>query len=114
MVGFICLFFPAAVSVWIFEALAKSEFSIKETIFRFCTNTLIINLLCMLVKKFIFGTAAQPLYTNGDMVPNVAIVYIVMALAAGVLVALAEVLFSKKVKVTVEEEPDEAEEKEEN
>lgn len=114
MVGFICLFFPAAVSVRIFEALAKTEFSVKQTILRFCTNTLIINLLCMLVKKFIFGTAAQPLYTNGDMVPNVAIVYIVMALVAGVGVALVEVMFSKKVKVTVEEKPDEAEEKEEN
>ena len=111
MLAFICLFFPAAASVFIFESIAKREFSAKQSLLRFCTNALIINLLCLLVKKFVFFTAAEPLYTGGDMVPNVAVVYIAMAIVFAVIVAFIEALFSKKVTVAAEEETDEEEKK---
>ena len=110
MLAFICLFFPAATSVFIYEAVTKKEYTAKQSILRFCTNALIINLLCMLVKKFVFGTAANPLYA-GDMVPNVAITYIVMALFFAVVIALIEAVFSKKATVSVEEEVNEEEKK---
>lgn len=108
MLAFIALFFPAVVSVWFFESLAKTEFSLKESIMRFCTNALIINLLCIAVKKFFFATGEFSLYSEGDMVPNVAFVYIIMALFFGACVTLVEVIFSKKIKsVSAEEVSDE-------
>lgn len=108
MLAFIALFFPAVVSVWLFESLAKTEFSVKQTIMRFCTNALLINFLCVIVKKFILGAGAEPLYTEIGMVPNVAAVYITMALIFGICIAVIEVVFSKKIILTVEEEPDES------
>lgn len=111
MLAFICLFFPAVTSVWLFESLAKTEFSLKESIMRFCTNALIINLLCITVKKFFFATGENPLCSEGDMVPNVAFVYIIMALFFAICVTIFEVIFSKKIKsVTAEEVSDEEKE----
>lgn len=108
MLAFISLFFPAAVCVWLFEALAKTEFSLKETVMRFCADALIINFLCLLFKKFIFGTGAAPLCENGDMTPNVAVVYITMSLVFGAIITVVQVIFSKKITVTLEEDSDEA------
>ena len=111
MLAFISLFFPGAASVFIFEAGAGKEFSAKQSLLRYGANTLIINLLCLLVKKFVFNTAANPLFEGSDMVPNVAVVYMALALAFGIIIAIIEILFSKKVNITVEESPDEKQEK---
>ena len=108
MLAFISLFFPAAVCVWLFEALAKTEFSLKETVMRFCADALIINFLCLLVKKFIFGTGAAPLCENGDMTPNVAVVYITMSLVFGAIITVVQVIFFLFFTITVEEDSDEA------
>ncbi|MBO4733057.1 MAG: hypothetical protein J5662_01135 [Clostridia bacterium] len=111
MLAFIALFFPAAAAVWLFEAIAKAEFSVKETLLRFAANALIINFLCILVKKFVFGTGAKPLYTDGDMTPGAAVTYITMALAFGLIITVLQLIFSKKIKITVEEKSDEEETK---
>ncbi|MBR4762522.1 MAG: hypothetical protein IK086_07790, partial [Clostridia bacterium] len=87
--------------------LANKKFSAKESVLRFCTNTLLINFLCVLVKEFVFNTAGNPLLADGDMTPSTAAVYMAMSMIFGLVIALFEVLLSKKVKVAVEETPDE-------
>ncbi|MBO4216636.1 MAG: hypothetical protein J5940_01680 [Clostridia bacterium] len=103
MIAFICLFFPAVVSVWIFEALTKRNPGLKKTIFLFCTNALIINFLCFLMKKFIFGTADVPLYAaQYDMYPTVAVNYIICAAGIAVIISVIEALLAKKVRVSID------------
>ena len=113
MIAFICLFFPAAASVWIFEALTKRNSGLKKTIFLFCTNALIINFLCFLMKKFIFGTADVPLYSlQYDMYPTVAVNYILCAAGVAVVLAVIEALLAKKVKLSIDSENDNEKESE--
>ncbi len=112
MITFICLFFPAVVSLWLYEALAKTSLGLKKCIFRFCLNSLIINFVCFVAKKFVFDTASYSLYIEGDMLPSTALNYLIIALPIAVILVLAEVLLSKKIKITVEENRDEAKEKE--
>ena len=112
MIAFICLFFPAVFSVWMFERLTKQNLGFKRIAFRFCINTLIINFFCFLSKKLFFGTAEAPLYTfETDMRPTVAINYIIVAVVTAVILTLFEVLLSKKVKIYVEEEKEQEKDK---
>ena len=43
------------------------------------------------------------------MTPNVAVVYITMSLVFGAIITIVQVIFSKKITITVEEDSDEAE-----
>lgn len=110
MLSFICYFFPAVISLRLFEALSKSSLSLKKCIYRFCCNTLLINFLCLAVKKTVFHTANNPmLLDSSDMLPIVALNYMIIAVPFAAVIALAEVLLSKRIKITVEEKADEAE-----
>lgn len=112
MIAFICLFFPAVISVWIFELLTKNQLSIKKCIYRFCLNSILINFLCFFIKKVFFNTATYPLYYAPDMLPATAINYLIIAVPLAILIVLSEVLFSKHIKISVEENNDETKEKE--
>lgn len=104
MISFICLFFPAVVSVWIFRLLSKRR-EISDFLFRYCFNNLIINGICFAIKSFILSTGAQPLYSvSYDMTPDVAVRYIIMALPVAVFIALVEFFATKNVKVIVDDE----------
>lgn len=104
MIAFICLFFPAVVSVWIYDLLIKKQ-SKRQLIFRFCLNALIINGICFAVKSFLLSTGGELLYSfYGDMTPNVAVRYLIMAFPVCLLLGLVEVFLTKNVKVTVTDE----------
>lgn len=105
MIAFICLFFPAVISVWIYELLIKRSLSKRQLIFRFCLNATLINVVCFAVKAFLLSTGGQPLYTFGsDMTPDVAVRYLIMALPICMVLSLLEVFLTKNVKVTVSDE----------
>lgn len=104
MIAFICLFFPAVLCVGMYERIKKCELSRKNWLYNFAGNTIAINLACFLVKQFLLGTAELAMYTlNADMTPRTAWRYLVIALVFAVLFAFLEVLASKHIKVTVEE-----------
>ena len=54
-----------------------------------------------------FRTADAALVTGGDMVPAVALNYLVISLAMVLVFVLCEVLFFRKIKISVEEKDDE-------
>ena len=104
MIAFICYYFPAVFSIWLYEALTKNALSIKNYIFRFCSNAMFINLGCFGIKKYILHTADYPMLFEGDMLPGVAFNYLIMALGIAVILLLAEILLVKNVKIKVEED----------
>lgn len=104
MIAFICYFFPAVFYLWLYEALTKNSLNTKQCIFRFCSNAMFINLGCFGIKKYILHTAGLSILYEGDMLPQVAFNYIVMSLGVAVVLLLAEILLSKNVKITVEED----------
>ena len=108
MLSFICYFFPSVISLRIFESLTKTSLTLKQCIFRFCTNAFFVNFTCVAIKKLILHTANEPLLsTSGDMLPVVAFHYMIMAFGISVIFVVAEVLLSKNIKITVEEPADE-------
>ena len=99
------LFFPAVMATGLFEAVKKTRLSRRQWLCRFCINSLLVNLFCFLVKIYVLGTAASPLYTLGvDVTPHVAANYLIMALPTAVILGFVEVLLSKTVKAEVEDE----------
>lgn len=108
MIAFICLFFPAVLSVWMYEKLTKADLSIKNWLYHYTLNTTAINLFCFLIKKVVLGTAGDPFYTlSVDTTPSAALNYLIVAIPTAVLLVFFKVLLSKTVRVTAEDERDE-------
>ncbi len=109
MTAFICLFLPAVLSVWVYEALCKKSLSKKHWLYLYTTDVLLINLVCFLVKKLILHTDGAPMYTYYiDMTPSIAANYLIMAIPFALILAVAERFCAKFIHITVEE-PDDAE-----
>lgn len=103
MIAFIVYFFPAVVSLWIYEKLNKQTLSPKDWIYRFCLNTTLINGICFAVKKWILHTATVSLSSfSADMTPDVACNYLIIALLLSAAFAVAEVFLSRHVRVEIE------------
>lgn len=105
MVTLIVLFFPAVLSVWIYEALCKVSLSRKQWLYRFALDTLLINWLCFAVKKWILGTAAAVISSfAADMTPAVACNYLIMAIPLAVAIGVLQVITKKVVRVEASSE----------
>ena len=108
MIALIVFFCPAVLAVWCYEALTKTSLPRKKWFYRFSLNTLGINLLCLLVKQFILRSGDMALYTPfHDMVPSVALHYLVVAVPAALIFVLLQIFLQKNVKITVEDSKNE-------
>ncbi len=111
MIAFICLFFPALLTVGAFEALTKQKLTVRGWVYRFCFHVVAINFLVFLCKKVGLYTAHLALYTlNADMTPNSALNYLLISGAAAAILLVIELFTTKHVQVTLEEKTDETEE----
>lgn len=92
-------------SMWIYERLSKSDLKGKQLAYLFATNTLLVNLGCLLIKKFILHTADAYIFIlDTDMNLAVACNYLIMAIACAVFLAVVEVFLVRNVKFTVEDQ----------
>ena len=107
MITLICIFFPAVLSVFVYEKLSKKELQRRQWCYHYVMDTLLINFACFFVKTALMGSGEVPmfdLYT--DMVPARAVNYLTMAIPCAVAWSVLQVLLAKNVKVTVEETAD--------
>lgn len=103
MIAFIVLFFPAVLSVWIFESVSKSTLGRRSWLYRFTWNTMLINGICFAVKKWILHTADAVIFSfSADMTPSVACNYLIMAIPLSVVIAIVQVFLSKHLRVELE------------
>ncbi len=103
MITFIILFFPAIISLFIFERINKTTLSKRTLIYLFTTNILIINLACFAVKLFFAGGANKPFdELLNKMTPFDAFIYILISLAFAVLAVLVESFIRKNIEVSIE------------
>lgn len=108
MIAFICLFFPAVLTVGAFEVLTKQKLSVRAWVYRFCLNTVVINLLCFLCKKLAFYTAHVSLHTlEADMTPASALNYLLISAAAAAIFLVIQLFAAKHIQITLEEKTDE-------
>lgn len=107
MITFICLFFPAVLSVFAYEGLNRRELKKKQWFYLYVTDVLFVNLGCFFIKTLVLGTGGNPifdLYT--DMVPSGAMNYMIMAIPLAAMLAVVESLLQKSLKFTIEENDD--------
>lgn len=108
MIAFMILFFPAVLATWLYEKLQKTDLTRKQWLCRYCTNTLLINLFCFLVKVLILHSGTEPLDSwTGDVLPSTAANYLITALPAAVALSFVQILMTKHTKLEVEETHDE-------
>ena len=108
MLKLICVFFPAVLSVWLFEAISHKQLTLKAWVYRFCLNAMLCNGFVFVVKTLLTHTSQELLNLIGaDMMPAVALRYLIMALPAAVAAAALEALLTKKIDISVGEDEDE-------
>ncbi len=103
MIAFICLFFPSILGLWLFESLSKQKLTVKQCVYRGCTYALVSNFICFAVKKIVLHTAAASVMVGGDMTPGIAFNYLVIVIPVVVVLVIFEILFSKKITISVED-----------
>ncbi len=108
MITFICLFFPAVISIWLYEIISKKQYDFKNIVYRYCLNNVLINFLVFAIKTFVLDTGLNTLQTLAhDMTPSAALNYLLISVPCAVLLAFVEFLLHKNAKLSVEENKDE-------
>ncbi len=102
MLAFTALFFPALITVCIYEHLMKTRLSVKSTVYLYAAGNIAVNCICAFVKKYLFKTADISLLSGWDMTPSAALNYMIIAVPSAILIAFFAVLLKKNVKVTKE------------
>lgn len=104
MIAMICLFFPAVLAMWLYESVEKEKLETRQWCYRYSANVLMINFICFAVKKWLLHTAGEALYhLNTDMIPSVAVNYLIMAVPVALFGAVLQIVLHRNVAITVEE-----------
>ena len=112
MITFICLFFPAVLSVFAYESLRRENLHIKKWIYLYVTDVLFINFACFFLKTVVLGTGGYPIFDlYNDLQPSSAMNYLIMAVPLAMVLSVVEALLARSLKFTVEDEDHEAKQK---
>ena len=105
MIGFICLFFPAVLAVYLYEMIMGNRLDRHTFWGMYCFDVIAINMFCFAVKRFVLGTASEvmlSLYT--DMTPVAAMNYLIIAMVGVVAVSIFCVFAAGNIKISREVE----------
>lgn len=104
MIALICLFFPAVTALWVNEKITKRTHDTFNRLAYWVTHVILINASCFFLKMVCLKTGHVYLYQVWtDMVPNVALKYLAMAVPIALLFAVVEGLLWHRVEITVEQ-----------
>ena len=105
MIAFICLFFPAVVSVCFYEKLSRKDLARKQWIYCYAAYVLMINFSCFFMKSIIRNSGDLPMFDlYHDMLPFDAMKYLIIAVPFVVAIPVVQALLSKHIQITVEED----------
>lgn len=104
MIEFICLFFPALISLVIFQKLIKKELTFIKSISVYALFNLSINGLVFLIKTYVLGTGNASLINGNDMTPSIALNYLIMAIPISLAVAIIVALVYKNIDLKIEKD----------
>ena len=108
MITFIMLFFPAALSMWLYEYVTKSDLSVKRWVNLYAVHNLLINFICLMVMRLVTDQAGEFLYNREmDINPYAATNYLIKAIPTAICVGVLSILMHKTVKVEIEANDDE-------
>lgn len=107
MITFIMLFFPACLSMWLYEHVTKTDLSVKRWVSLYAVHNLLINFVCLMVMRLVTDQAGEFLYSREiDINPYVATNYMIKAIPVALVVAVIGILLHKTVKLELEANED--------
>ncbi len=113
MIEFICLFLPALVCVSIFEKLKKNRLSVRDFIFLYAFDNIIINGIIFAAKKFVFRTGDMVFGSfQSDTTPTAGFSFLLLGMFFSIILAFVEVIISQNFEVKVKELKDDEDDEE--
>ena len=107
MITFIMLFFPAAMSMWLYEYVTKQDLSVKRWASLYAVHNLLINFVCLMLMRLVTDQAGAYIYNRDiDIPPYVATNYMIMAIPVAIALGVVAILLHKTVKVELESNED--------
>ena len=103
MITFIMLFFPAALSMWLYEHVTKTDLTVKRWVNLYAVHNLLINFVCLMLMRLVTDQAGEYIYNREiDIPPYVATSYMIMAIPVAIALGVVAILLHKTVKVELE------------
>lgn len=97
---YICLFFPASISIIVNEKLNKAKKDIHDTLVSYFSYTFFINLIMNIIYHFIY-TKKLNWYSTELFTFDFAIQYMLISMAVAILLGCLVYIISKVVQINI-------------
>ena len=101
MIEIICLIFPALFSVFALERLLGKRLCLRNFLFVFVTNTIIVNLISLFLIYVLSGSATMPLSTVNGIKLSYSSAYLVISSVITCIVVFAERFYFHRLRIHV-------------
>ena len=104
MIEIICLLFPALFSVFALERLLEKSLCVRNFLFVFVTNTLIINIAALFSVYVLSGSATMPLSTVNGIKLSYSSAFLVVSSVITCLLVLVERFYFYRLRIHISDQ----------
>lgn len=104
MIEIICLLFPALFSVFALERLLGKSLCVRNFLFVFVTNTLIINIVSLFSIYVLSGAATMPLSTVNGIKLSYSSAFLVISSIVTCLLVLVERFYFYRLRIHISDQ----------
>lgn len=104
MIEIICLLFPALFSVFALERLLGKSLCLRNFLFVFVTNTLIINIASLFSVYVLSGSATMPLSTANGIKLSYSSAFLVISSVITCLLVLLERFYFYRLRIHISDQ----------
>jgi len=106
MAEIICLLFPALFSVYILERLISKKLSLRNFVFVFVTNTILINVIGFFLMFCLSSNASMTITDVNGIHVHFSLLYILISTVAALGVAFVERFYFDRFRIYVIDDKD--------
>ncbi len=107
MFEFITLFFPAMLSVALYEHLRQEKLSLRGLLYCYVTANLFINIACILIKMGLYHVAVAAVSPAAETALQIAADYLLFSVPAAIFFAFIAATLKNKVSLVKKSEDNE-------
>ena len=104
MIEIICLLFPALFSVFALERLLGKSLYVRNFLFVFVTNTLIINIASLFSIYVLAGAATMPLSTANGIKLSYSTAFLVVSSVITCILVLVERFYFSRLRIHISDQ----------
>ena len=103
MAEFICFVFPAVFSVFALERLLGKKLSLRNFLFVYVTNSIIVNIIGMFLIYVFSGSATMPISISNGIKISYSLSYLLITSICACAVVLVERFYFYRLRIAVSE-----------